>query len=243
MKKYGIEMLGPFIGERVDSLPVWSPEDTGRFVYNNSDNKLYVGDADSWEEISFGESSSGYSGYSGYSGLSGFSGFSGLTGSGTSGYSGINGNSGFSGFSGYSGTPGINGESGYSGYSGIEGLGYSGISGFSGYSGFSGSYPTIPINSQPDSYTLTLSDSGGIVDINKATSVTLIIPKNSDVNFPVGSNVTIRQGGAGTVTITPYDGTVVINNKDGLVMTGQYAIAGLIKMDTDTWTAFGALRS
>jgi len=77
--------------------------------------------------------------------------------------------------------------------------------------------------------------------MNKATALTLTVPKNSSVAFPIGTTILIRQKGAGKVTIAPVDGDVTINNSDGLKTTNQYAVATLIKVDTNVWTAFGSL--
>lgn len=101
----------------------------------------------------------------------------------------------------------------------------------------------VSVNAQSDDYTLVLNDLGKLVDMDKATAVVLTIPKNSVVAFPIGTSISIRQKGVGQVTITPIDGDVTINNMDGLITTDQYAVAGLIKIAENTWTAFGALRS
>lgn len=49
MKSYGgLEMIGKFIIERVNSLPTWTVEDKGRIIYNNIDEKLYFGGSSDW---------------------------------------------------------------------------------------------------------------------------------------------------------------------------------------------------
>lgn len=101
----------------------------------------------------------------------------------------------------------------------------------------------VVVNEQTDSYTLVIGDVGKIIDMNKDTANTLTVPKNSVVAFTVGTVVFIRQKGAGQTTIAPVDGDVTINNQDGLKLTGQYAGAALVKIDTNTWTAFGSLES
>ena len=98
----------------------------------------------------------------------------------------------------------------------------------------------IEINEQTDSYTLVLTDAGKIVDMNKSTANTLTVPANESVAFPTGTVVFIRQKGAGKTTIAP-DEDVTINNQYGLVLTAQHAGASLLKVDTNTWVAFGSL--
>lgn len=42
------------------------------------------------------------------------------------------------------------------------------------------------INSQADDYTLVLSDSGKIVELSKGSAVSVTVPPNASVAFPVG---------------------------------------------------------
>lgn len=98
----------------------------------------------------------------------------------------------------------------------------------------------VILNEQLDNYILVLTDDGKLIDMNKSTAVTLTVPKNSSVIFPIGTIIAIRQKGVGKVTITPIDGDVTINNPDGLKTTNQYAVATIVKIDTNTWTAFGS---
>lgn len=105
-------------------------------------------------------------------------------------------------------------------------------------------YTTVEINTQTDDYTLTLSDSGKLIDMNKATALTLTIPKNSSVAFPVGTVITVRQKGEGALTISPVDEDVVINvYNSNYKMSGQYAMAVLIKVAENTWTLEGNLQA
>jgi hypothetical protein len=97
------------------------------------------------------------------------------------------------------------------------------------------------INEQTDTYALVLSDASKLVDMNKGTAVTLTVPKNAVVAFPIGTTLLVRQKGAGQVTIAPVDGDVTINNPDGLKITNQYGMANLIKVAENTWTAYGSL--
>jgi len=51
MDFYGINMKGPFYGERVSTLPVWTSIDEGREVYCLDTNKRYYGNSTGWVEI------------------------------------------------------------------------------------------------------------------------------------------------------------------------------------------------
>lgn len=88
-------------------------------------------------------------------------------------------------------------------------------------------------------YTLTLSDDGKLIDCNNAGAFTLTVPLNETVEFPVGTQILVRQKGAGQVTIEG-DSTVVLQSAGSAASTvNQYSVARLIKVDTDTWALFG----
>jgi hypothetical protein len=67
------------------------------------------------------------------------------------------------------------------------------------------------------------------------------VPPNSSVAFPIGSVVTLIQLGAGQTTIVAGAGVTIRSEASKLKLKAQYATAGLLKTDTDTWVAFGNL--
>jgi len=91
------------------------------------------------------------------------------------------------------------------------------------------------------SYTLALTDVAKVVTLTNAAAITLTVPPNSSVAFPIGSQILLYQGGAGAVTITPGSGVTVNSNGSKLDTNGQYSVGGLLKLDTDEWVAFGNL--
>jgi hypothetical protein len=97
------------------------------------------------------------------------------------------------------------------------------------------------LNSQAASYTLVLADVGKIIPISNASANTVTVPLNSSVAFPIGSVVTLIQLGAGQTTIAPTAGVTIRSESSKLKLKAQYATAGLLKTDTDTWVAFGNL--
>jgi len=100
----------------------------------------------------------------------------------------------------------------------------------------------LTINEQTDSYILILTDTEKIIDMNKATANTLTVPPNSSVSFSIGTQIVIRQKGAGATTITAGGGvTLNYDTSTTLVLNGQYAVTGIIKIATDTWAVFGNL--
>ncbi len=97
------------------------------------------------------------------------------------------------------------------------------------------------LNSQTASYTLVLADANRVIPISNASPNTITVPPNSSVAFPTGSLISFIQTGSGQTTLTAGSG-VTINSEGGkLKIKAQYALAGIIKVDTDTWVAFGNL--
>jgi hypothetical protein len=91
------------------------------------------------------------------------------------------------------------------------------------------------------SYTLTLTDTGRYVTLNNASPVTLTVPPNSSVAFPINATVDLLQLGAGQVTIAPGAGVALRTAYPGLNIAAQYGGAWLIKIATDEWLVAGSL--
>jgi len=91
------------------------------------------------------------------------------------------------------------------------------------------------------SYTLVLTDVAKVISLTNAAAITLTVPPNSSVAFPTGTQLLLYQGGAGQVTITAGAGVTIRSQDSKLKMYGQYAVAGILKIGTDEWVAFGNL--
>lgn len=91
------------------------------------------------------------------------------------------------------------------------------------------------------SYTLALTDAAKLITLTNAAAITLTVPPNASVAFPTGTQVLLYQGGAGQVTITAGAGVTVRSQGTKLKIFGQYGVAGIVKVDTDEWVAFGNL--
>lgn len=100
---------------------------------------------------------------------------------------------------------------------------------------------TVRLNAQTGTtYTFNLTDTGKLVTFNNAAAVTVTIPQNSSIAFPIGTQIDLVQIGAGKVTL---GGTgVTINSKNSnKSLSAQWAAATLIKTATDTWVLVGDL--
>lgn len=100
----------------------------------------------------------------------------------------------------------------------------------------------ITINSQTGTtYTFVLADAWSLVTFNNAAAVTVTVPPNSSVAFPIGTQIDCSQIGAGKVTFAPW-ASVTINSKGwNKAISAQYVGATLKKIGTDTWLLFGDL--
>lgn len=101
---------------------------------------------------------------------------------------------------------------------------------------------TRSINAQTGTtYTFVLGDAGKWCTFSNAAAITVTVPPNSSVAFPVGTQIDCSQPGAGQVTFAQGSG-VTINSKSGdKKLTGQYSAATLLKTATDTWLLVGDL--
>lgn len=101
--------------------------------------------------------------------------------------------------------------------------------------------PLLSINAQTGTtYTLVLGDAGSLVTLTNAGAITLTVPTNASVAFPVGTRVLLAQLGAGQVTVAGGGG-VTVNADPGLKIAAQYGGAELIKLATDSWLLVGRL--
>jgi hypothetical protein len=87
-------------------------------------------------------------------------------------------------------------------------------------------------------YTLALTDVAKWVTLSNAAAITLTVPTNATVAFPIGTQILLIQLGAGQVSLS-YAGVTMRSNGNKYKMNGQYSVCSLVKIDTDTWTFFG----
>jgi hypothetical protein len=98
---------------------------------------------------------------------------------------------------------------------------------------------TVPENAQAGtSYTLALSDAGRLVTLNNAAAITLTIPTNTAVAFPVGTRIDLLQYGAGQVTVGG-SGVTIRSSGLKLKLAGQYSGATLWKKAANEWVLIG----
>lgn len=99
----------------------------------------------------------------------------------------------------------------------------------------------VSFNEQTANYTLVLTDKDKMVEMNSSTALTLSVPADGTVLFPIGTTITIMQKGTGQVTIDAADPATTINYTPGNVTRTQWSSATLVKRDTNVWYLMGDL--
>jgi plasmid maintenance system antidote protein VapI len=98
-----------------------------------------------------------------------------------------------------------------------------------------------PIIQKTSNYTLSaLSERDSLIEMNANNPMTLTIPGDNVVDFPIGTSIDILQTGSGQVTIAP-DSSSTINATPGLKLRTQWSSATLFKRAADTWVVYGDL--
>jgi hypothetical protein len=98
-----------------------------------------------------------------------------------------------------------------------------------------------PIIQKTASYTLSaLTERDSMIEMGSASALTLTVPTNATVAWPVGTSIDILQTGAGQVTIAGAGG-VTVNGTPGLKLRTQWSGVTLFKRATDTWVVYGDL--
>jgi len=86
--------------------------------------------------------------------------------------------------------------------------------------------------------TLVLADDGKYLRYTNAAAVTATVPPNASVAFPTGTVITMRQAGAGQVTLSAGAGVTLNGN---LKTAEQHASIQIMKVDTDVWDVTGGV--
>jgi hypothetical protein len=87
-------------------------------------------------------------------------------------------------------------------------------------------------------YTLVSTDAGKVIECNNASPVTLTVPPNSSVAFPIGTVVEVWGQGLGAVTVAQGAG-VTIRSPSTLVLRAQYSSVTVRKRATNEWVLAG----
>ena len=92
-------------------------------------------------------------------------------------------------------------------------------------------------------YTLVLGDQSNLVACANGSAITLTVPPNADVAFPIGTEIAVVQGAAGQVTITTGAGVSLYAADSELKTRVIYSMAYLYQSAANSWIVAGDLTS
>lgn len=99
----------------------------------------------------------------------------------------------------------------------------------------------LDINNLVANYVLALSDDGKLLEFNAPSAVSVTIPLDATVLFPIGTQVTFIQTGAGQISFVPTGGVTLNSNPSNGRTRGIWTSAVLIKRAANTWVLLGDL--
>ena len=100
------------------------------------------------------------------------------------------------------------------------------------------------INAQSGtSYTFALTDANNtFVTLANASAITVTIPPNSSVAYPVGTVLNVAQTGAGQVTFAAGSGVTIVSNGATAAapkLRVQYSAVNVIQTSANNWLVIG----
>jgi len=100
-----------------------------------------------------------------------------------------------------------------------------------------------PIISKSASYTLSAaSERDSLIEVDSTDPVTITIPLNSAVAYPIGTTLDILGINTGLVTIAGDSG-VTVNSTPGLKLRTQWSSCTLFKRAENSWVVYGDLKA
>ena len=98
-----------------------------------------------------------------------------------------------------------------------------------------------PISQKTASYTLSsLTERDDLIEMGSGSAMTVTIPTDATVDFPIGTSIDILQTSTGQVTIAGAGG-VTVNATPGLKLRTTWSSCTLFKRAANTWVVYGDL--
>lgn len=102
----------------------------------------------------------------------------------------------------------------------------------------------IAINDQTGTtYTFVYSDKGKYHRFTNAFAITVTVPANASVPYPIGTRLEAIQGGAGEVTFAAAGGVTINSVSSWKDAVAQYSAMVLTKVATNTWDLVGDIEA
>lgn len=91
------------------------------------------------------------------------------------------------------------------------------------------------------SYTLALADAGKSLVFSNSSAITITVPLDSGINFPIGETFLLIQKGTGQITVTATSGVTLGSLNSKVKSAGTYAELHLAKLAVNEWVLSGDL--
>lgn len=98
---------------------------------------------------------------------------------------------------------------------------------------------TVTVSSATTSYTLALEDANTAMTFDG--TLTVLVPDNSSVEFPIGTQLVIINRGSGTISIDAAGSATLYSAGSVYDITASKGVASLIKTAADEWYLAGNL--
>lgn len=98
---------------------------------------------------------------------------------------------------------------------------------------------TVTVSSATSSYTLAIEDANTAMTFTG--TLTVLIPDNSSVAFPIGTQLVVINRGSGTISIDAAGSATIYSAGSVYDITASKGVASLIKTGTDEWYLAGNL--
>jgi hypothetical protein len=85
------------------------------------------------------------------------------------------------------------------------------------------------------SHTFALSDAGKSIQYTSNSNVTVTIPNDTTINFPIGTRIRHRRRGNGLVTLTPATGVTLHATDNNLTIRKLNDYIDMVKVAANTW--------
>jgi hypothetical protein len=100
-----------------------------------------------------------------------------------------------------------------------------------------------PWDTSATSYTLQLQDARRGIVLTSSSDITIEVPLNSTVSFPVGQVITILRKGTGEVTITGAGGVTLLSANNHARINARYQTAQIWQIAVNEWVFYGDLKN
>jgi hypothetical protein len=103
------------------------------------------------------------------------------------------------------------------------------------------SYTDTQIITKNANYVLSQHDSGKTISANSSTAISITVPTNASVGFPIGTRIDFIQYGTGQLSFIEASGVTIRSKNSNKKVAAQYSAAGLVKTETNIWVLIGDL--